>query len=146
MRHYILHILICCISALIATTGCNYASSGTFTDAPLAWSWAFGDSNPPQGVTVNHSQYWSSAHFTEEYIWYFDLTLDANAVELILNDADFRVDNHLESTTNYDSNAPQWFLPEGADGYTLYVSPSEPSFLIYLNPDTGRSFWTKTQL
>ena len=95
---------------------------------------------------MNHSQYWSSAHFTEEYIWYFDLTLDANAVELILNDADFRVDNHLESTTNYDSNAPQWFLPEGADGYTLYVSPSEPSFLIYLNPDTGRSFWTKTQL
>ncbi|MCA9111639.1 MAG: hypothetical protein KDA52_16920 [Planctomycetaceae bacterium] len=122
--------------------GCNYVSSGTYDDDPRTWTWAFGESEPPDGITINKSKYWSSAHFTAEYIWHFDLTLTDEAVTDLIANPDVK---RLDTPPDPDDagiERPVWFLPDGTDGYTAFQMDGEEEFVMYVNLETGRSFWS----
>ena len=138
-------ITILILTLCFVSVGCGYVSSGTWNDDDRAWNWAFGESIP-DGVTVNHSKYWSSAHFTSEYIWHFDLTLNAEAVKNIESDDDFKRLTLEMDKNRLGSDDPAWFLPNGSSGFDVYRSISNPDFKIYLNPITMRSYWTSMQL
>lgn len=137
--------LLLCI-AVMCSTGCGYASSGTWDDDDRIWVWAFDELQPPDGITVNHSRYWSSAHFTSEYIWHFDLTLDKAAIDRIKNDTDFQLIDADSVSLHTHHDGPGWFLPNGPSGFDVYRSSSNPAFTIYINPSAMRSYWTSSQL
>lgn len=131
---------------LIWVFGCNFGSSGTFDDDPRAWTWAFGEPKPSPGITVNKSRYWSSSHLTAEYIWHFDLTLSHDAIAELVSNPNVE---QLDAPPDVDDavmDRPSWFLPDGPEGYTGYEVSGANSFVIYLDRETGRSYWSAWQL
>ena len=134
------------IFVTLLSVGCNYSSSGTYIDDPRAWTWAFDKPRPSDGVTVNRSRYWSSSHFTAEYVWHFDLSLTDEAVAELLSNPDIERVDTAQSVDDLVLERPAWFLPDGESGYTAYRFNKSSSFVMYVNAETGRSFWYAWQL
>ena len=131
---------------LILLVGCNYWSSGTLDDDPRAWSLAFAESRPSLGITINKSRYWSSSHWSAEYIWHFDLTLTDDAIEEMLANSEVKRIDLPDNVDGVVLNRPRWFLPDGDTGYTAYTMSGAVGFIMYVNLETGRSYWTASQL
>jgi hypothetical protein len=117
-------------------TGCGPLVSGTWSDDPKNWKRAFGESRPPDGISIVHSWYMRTPHFTTEYAWFFQLELsDKMKKELVssselsklppLSLEDFR------SRTYHDR--PSWFSPQPLSAYDAYASKAERDFLILLS-------------
>ncbi len=47
-------------------------NAGLWEDDSKNWSRAF-HGDPPAGLTVVHSKYWESDHFTHKYIYFFEV-------------------------------------------------------------------------
>ena len=94
--------------------------------------WAESDPIPGK-VEVLNGQYWSSAHFTKEYIMYLEMkTIWA---------MEFAVENGLQRATTEPTlpkNAPVWFDPPknfevwtGSQGSLYFIDPESGHMYIY---------------
>lgn len=137
---FLLLLILCLVS------GCNYGLSGTFDNDSRAWLWAFGEPHPGPGASVINSRYWSSSHFTAEYIWHFELALSESAVEKLMSDDDLRRVEQAVVVKDVVVDRPSWFLPNGLDGYTVLVSISSPTFYVFVNQSTGQTYMSSWQL
>ena len=123
--------------------------SGTWSDDPKNWKRAFGESQPGEGISVIHSWYMRTPHFTAEFAWFFELKLDAKAKKEIVGSSDLtRISplsaEDLRSRIYHDP--PAWFAPDPLSAYDAYESKAERDFLILVEKSGGRSFWTRYQL
>lgn len=97
--------------------------------------WA--DAEPTADTQVLNGQYWSSSHFTKEYIMYLELRTPWAK--------DFPHDNGLERT-DYElqipTDAPAWFIPP--DGFEIWKGSQGSRY--FIDPETGHMFIYEVQL
>lgn len=95
---------------------------------------------PWEGIEVLNGQYWSSAHWSKEYILYMEVTVP---VKMAL---DFIEDNHLKTVNDevkFPKEAPNWFHPSSA--FKEYKAGSQGS-KYFINTETGHLFIYEVQL
>ena len=127
--------------------GCG--PSGTWSDDPKNWKRAFGEARPVEGVTVVHSWYMRTPHFTAEFAWFFELTLSDKVKRNLIESPGLRR-LPLFSTEDLKlrvfSDRPGWFKPEPLSDYDVFESTTDPGFFMLVQKSGGRSFWTRSQL
>jgi len=97
-------------------------------------------SAPWEGIEVLNGQYWSSAHWSKEYILYMEVTVP---VKMAL---DFIEDNQLETVEDevkFPEDAPDWFQP--LKTFKEYEAGSQGS-KYFINTATGHLFIYEVQL
>ena len=107
--------------------GSNNPDAGTWEDDTNNWYRAFNEAQPTN-LTVIHSKYWHSNHFTDEYIYFFEVNaapewrkeyLSKHNLSLIApsNAWSFRSSGHCDLT-------PVWFAPDPVDLYDVWDMPA----------------------
>jgi hypothetical protein len=135
--------------AAVLLVGCGPLVSGTWSEDPKNWRRAFHESLPADGITIVHSWYMRTPHFTAEYAWFFELQLADKLKGQITTNSDF---TKLPPLSQEDlrlriySDRPKWFTLEPLSAYDAYESKTERGFLIFVEKNGGRSFWTRYQL
>ena len=95
---------------LLATlTSCGFLYSGTWEDEDENWERAYGVALP-DSLTLTHSWYWRSPHFTMEYAFYFELKHSDALEELFLSYDDLV---KLDSTDYNNIWSYHWRAPWG---------------------------------
>jgi len=133
----------------LVLTGCGPLVSGTWSDDPKNWKRAFGESRPNDGISIVHSWYMRTPHFTAEFAWFFELELSEEAKkELITNSELTKLTNTAPEglRSRMYQNRPSWFLPEPLAAFDVFESKIHRDFLIFVAKVGGRSFWTSYQL
>ncbi|CAA6824281.1 MAG: Unknown protein [uncultured Aureispira sp.] len=95
---------------------------------------------PWEGIEVLNGQYWSSAHWSKEYILYMEVNVP---VKMAL---DFIKDNRLKITADevkFPEDAPDWFQP--LSSFKEYEAGSQGS-KYFINTATGHMFIYEVQL
>ena len=144
------HLVIRMRNVLIATALLLFAAcheSGTWVDDPRNFKRAWGV-NAPGAVQVVHSQYWRSAHFTREEVYYFQLRATSSYAEV------FAAENRLKPLRARDLGAfsfmqpkPAWFAPKPPSAYQIWGTGSEaPAGFVLLDRMTGDIFIHVAQL
>lgn len=120
--------------------------AGTWKDDPGNWRRAFGE-DPTQDVSVVHSYYWGSDHFTHECIYFFEVKAEPawreafirtrNCVPVASSNA-CCFDVHYEGT-------PDWFVPKPVQQYEVWDRPGHHGSL-WLNRTNGHFFFYGVQL
>ena len=134
-----------CTPVLILLSGCGYVMAGTWEDDPGNWSRAF-HSTMPTNVTVTHSKYWRSPHWSYESGYFFEVAanpalkehlLTRNKLRLVAGDEAAAIKQDIVS-----EHAPSWFAPNGAIDYEVWVDDgeSEDHFKILIDKKTGAIF------
>jgi len=109
--------------AFFAMRGDSSQHAGTWEDDTQNWYRAFKEQQPAQ-VKVIHSKYWRSNHFTEEYIYFFEVEATPDWRDAFLKNRgltqvpsttarSFRESEHLNGT-------PDWFAPEPVSLYDVW--------------------------
>ena len=134
----------------ILAAGCGYAMSGTWVDDPDNWSRAFQSTKPP-GVTVVHSQYWRSPHWTLEFAYFFEIAPNPTLKEQLFSKDKLRRMTGEEAAKAKDDNfgaAPAWFAPKAAIEYDIWVFEGEPArnFRILIDKKSGVVFLSDYQV
>ena len=129
--------------------GCGPLVSGTWSDDPKNWKRAFGESRPADGISIVHSWYMRTPHFTAEYAWFFQLELSDKMKKELVSNAEFSKLPPLSledfrSRTYHDR--PSWFSPQPLSAYDAYASKEERDFLILVEREGNRCFMTRYQL
>lgn len=97
--------------------------------------WAEGE--PGSSTEVLNGQYWSSSHFTKEYIMYLELRSSWAK--------DFPTENGLQRAVGpleIPKDAPDWFSP--SEDYDVWIG-SQGS-LYFIDPNSGHMFFHEVQL
>jgi hypothetical protein len=134
--------LVLSIAALLLV-GC---SNGTWNDDPDNWERAFGESRPADGITIVHSWYWRSPHFTAEYRWIFELRLTEDVKKEVTANPDFALLSEKDGLSRSLQSGPSWFAPEPRSAFDVYESKSEENFLMLVERIGARSFWSNYRL
>ena len=123
-------------------------NAGTWEDDPQNWNRAFGQ-DPPVGVSVVHSYYWESDHFTHEYIYFFEVKASQEWKEAFLKER--KVEPVAPSKAwsfryshNYD-DTPEWFAPDSVENYNVWDRPKYHGS-IWINKTSGHIHFYGVQL
>jgi hypothetical protein len=135
------------IIIVILVVACSYFNSGTWDDDEDNWSRAFGPARPSKGIEVIHSQYTRLAHWTTEYIWFFELTLSpATKADILANPAVKRVDlPDKKIIESIQKPQPPWFIPGELSDYDVYRDTAATDFLIFFKRGTDICYWCASQ-
>jgi len=130
--------------AALLLAGCGYVAAGTWEDDPDNWGRAFSSTKPPD-VRVVHSKYWRSPHFTYEYQYFFHMEgNDALWKQLSTDSGLARLDGDAatEAVSDFFSDKPNWFLPESAEAYEVWVFADQPEshFKAFVHRRSGDLF------
>ena len=109
--------------AFFAAQADGIRNAGTWEDDPQNWYRAF-KTNQPVEVKVVHSKYWRSNHFTEEFIYYFEIGATSEWRDSFLKGRgltevspsvarSFRTNHHSGGT-------PDWFAPDPVGLYGVW--------------------------
>ena len=129
--------------------GCGPFVSGTWSDDPKNWKRAFSESRPNDGISIVHSWYMRTPHFTAEFAWFFELEVTESVKKELISNPE------LSKLTNVSSedlrsriyqDRPTWFSPEPLSAYDIYESKMDRSFIMFIEKSGRRSFWTRYQL
>ena len=98
--------------------------AGTWHDDPQNWHRAFGE-DPPAEVSVVHSYYWGSDHFTHEYIYFFEVQAPAAWREAFIKNRNAEpVDpSHACCFEVHYEGTPEWFVPDLVENYNVWDRP-----------------------
>lgn len=100
--------------------------SGTYEDDPMNWSRAFNGQVCPKEVTVNHSRYTRSPHFTYEAEYFFELKLPESFLKEWITGQKL-----VQTTPTQDNNrsdgSPPWFRPKSHSSYDMWL-PQDDSW------------------
>tara|TARA_R100000951_G_C2630931_1_gene177627 strand:- start:547 stop:969 length:423 start_codon:yes stop_codon:yes gene_type:complete len=136
------HFLFCSILFLFVTKvsfgqdkeGVHYGANETFK------YWA--GEEPWEGIDVKNGQYWSSAHFTKEYIMYMEVIVPKDMALSFVND-EYNKLELVEGKINLPDDKPDWFKPP--KDFKVYKRGSQGS-LYFIDLDTGYMFIYEIQL
>jgi len=130
------------VIAAVLTSACH--RSGTWNDDPKNWQRAF-DERTPTNITVVHSRYWRSAHWTMEYAYFFEATGGVRS-ELLSDTNLVRLDANAQM--RFFDPKPEWFAPKPVNEYEVYGYTNDPPsrFRLLLDKKDGRAFFTDFQL
>jgi hypothetical protein len=135
--------------ALLAA-GCGYVMAGTWVDDPGNWSRAFHSTKPPD-VTVVHSKYSRSPHFTFEFEYFFEIAPNTKLKEQLFSENKLRRLAGVEATkakANVFGAVPAWFAPKAAGEYDTWVLEGEPNrnFKVLIDRTSGVMFLSDYQV
>jgi hypothetical protein len=135
---------------LLALVGCGYFVGGTWEDDPQNWSRAFSSTKPPD-VTVIHSRYWRSRHWTYEFQYFFEIASNIKLKEQLFDKNKLRQVTGDEATKikkNVFGGAPSWFAPKSVTEYEVWVFADEPNsnFKILVDKKSGVMFLNDYQV
>jgi len=134
---------------LLVLTSCGYFLSGSWSNDPENWGRAFGEAKPASGISVIHSWYMRSPHFTAEYAWFFELRLSEKVKKELISKPEFTRLNNITLNTlrrRTYQDPPRWFLPQPLSAFEVYESKNDNNFLVFVEKNGNRSFWTCFQL
>jgi len=98
--------------------------AGTWEDDPKNWHRAFGE-DPPEDVSVVHSYYWGSDHFTHEFIFFFEVKASATWREAFIESRNAQpvvTSSARRFGVHYDGT-PEWFVPGQVEQYHVWDRP-----------------------
>lgn len=99
-------------------------NAGTWLDDSGNWKRAFGKA-PPVDLTVVHSYYWESDHFTTEFIYFFEVKAPAAWRNTFLAErgvGPVSPTNARGFEVGYDET-PAWFVPPPVTDYDVWDRP-----------------------
>lgn len=116
------------------------ACGGTWVDDPQNFKRVF-SFDKPQDVTVLHSYYWKSAHWTTEYRYYIALRGSRKF-------ADGLTDQSLMTPVSRDpakiescgSDKPNWFLPKTLSNYKAWIPKTDAGYRVFVDKEDGSLF------
>ncbi len=114
--------------------GMHYGAKETFK------YWA--GEEPWEGIDVRNGQYWSSSHFTKEYIMYMEVIVPIEMALSFINDKYNRLEL-VDEEVKFPSDAPEWFQPP--TNYKEYKGGNQGS-KYFINTETGHMFMYEIQL
>lgn len=114
--------------------GMHYGAKETFK------YWA--GEEPWEGIDVKNGQYWSSAHFTKEYIMYMEVIVPKEMALNFIND-DYNKLELIEGQVNLPDDAPKWFKPP--KDFKIYKRGHQGS-LYFIDTDSGYMFMYEVKL
>ena len=119
------------------------ARSGFWNDDPRNWQRAFGE-DTPKGVSVVHSQYWRTAHFSYEAGWYFELKVSPERRRKLVQSNLVPVEI-LESTKMDEPcpDPPRWFVPKPLLSYQVWRSDGR--YRLFVDRATSEAFVSDCQ-
>ena len=121
--------------ALLVMTGCG----GTWVDDGKNFGRVFGFEKPGD-VTVLHSFYWKSSHWSTEYRYFIALQPSTKFVEGLTHPS-FSIpvvpdERLLESC----GEKPQWFLPKPLANYEAWKPKTDDRYRIFRDKSEGTLF------
>lgn len=124
--------------------GCGSFMTGTWEDDPGSWNRAFRSTKPPD-VTVVHSKYWRSAHWTYEFEYFFEIAPNTKLKEQLFANNKLRKVSGDEATKikkDVFGDVPSWFAPKAVTEYGVWVFEDEPdrNFKILIDKMSGVMF------
>lgn len=136
------------ILAAIFLTGCH--ESGTWKDDKRNWQRIFRVAKPDD-ITVVHSWFWRSPHFTYEYEYYLQVKQHADFQKrlLAMNPMTETVDEKaLGKASAWSQRRPDWFAPKPISQYQVWVYSNAPNsnFRVLIDRATGDLFISDHQL
>ena len=90
-------------------------------------------------MKVLNGQYWSSPHFTKEYIMYLELIGPKKLIQRFPNDNRLTIS---DKKVSLPKDAPSWFQPP--KDYEIWLG--KQGSLYFINPTTGHAFFYEVQL
>jgi hypothetical protein len=133
-------------SALIVISSLVLVScGGKWDDDADNWSRAFNGQTRPADVTIVHSRYCRSPHFTYEAYYYFELTASKAFLDAWLKGL-------VQETPSKDNlglllDRPNWFLPKTIESYDMWRIADNTNcyFRIFRDKSTGAIFATDSE-
>jgi hypothetical protein len=122
--------------------------AGTWEDDPKNWYRAFNEEQPAE-IKVVHSKYWKSNHFTDEFIYFFEVQAMPKWKEAFLRKRNFELVSTSSArsfrTNNHSDITPDWFAPDPVDKYDVWDTAG--SFgSVWINKTNGHMFFYDVQL
>jgi len=105
-----------------AVGACGYFRSGTWTDDPDNFARAWGYSKP-NDVTMIHSWYWRSAHFTREESYFFQFRWHEELFTQLVEANRLQAVNPVrgaKTERQFCFQRPAWFAPDPDDAYEIW--------------------------
>jgi|SRR3954466_6996366 len=135
------------IIAMTALTACH--ESGTWVDDPRNFE-RFFSIKKPDDLTVAHSHYSRSPHFTLEYDAYLQIRSNASFKKTILS---LPLQNVTDTNTVRDlrvrtPSSIEWFAPKPLDHYEIWTSTNygrTSFYCILIDKESGDMFFTDGQ-
>jgi hypothetical protein len=130
--------------------GCGYVKAGTWEDDPGNWNRALQSTKPPD-VTVIHSKYWRSPHWSYEFEYYFEIGPNVKLKEQLFGKNKLQRVNGDEAAKvrkNVFGDVPPWFAPKNVTEYEIWVFEGEPNinFKILIDKKSGVMFLNDYQV
>ncbi len=134
------------VAALLV--GCH--ESGTWKDDGRNWKRIFRVPKPAD-ITVVHSWFWRSPHFTYEYEYYFQVQKHGDLQKRLLTMNPMKQlteDGELRKAAAWSQNRPTWFVPKPISHYQVWVYSNGPSsdFRLLIDREPGDLFLSDRQL
>ena len=139
-------VLVILLSFLLV--GCH--ESGTWKDDARNWKRIFRVAKP-NDITVVHSWFWRSPHFTYEYEYYIQIQKHADLQKRLMTMNSMRQlkqEKDLQDAAIWSQNRPSWFAPKSIDRYEVWVysNVEQSRFRLLIDRETGDLFLSDTQL
>jgi len=142
---------IACINSPLGMMAMLHAQSkldaGTWEDDPQNWHLAFGE-DPPDSVSVVHSKYWGSDHFTHEYIFFFEVKAAPEWQESFLHKRGLELvapSNAWGFQRSCTDLTPDWFAPDPVEQYEVWDRPKYHGS-VWINKTNGHMHFYGVQL
>jgi hypothetical protein len=121
--------------ALWIVAGCG----GTWVDDERNFKRVF-DFNKPQDVTVVHSYYWKSSHWSTEYRYFIALRAPLRFVERLTDAKLMTPKSPDEAMVSSCGDRPQWFLTEPLTNYEAWIPKSDDRYRVFRDKTDGIVF------
>ena len=138
------------IGSFLLFSGCGYFLAGEWEDDPDNWRRAFQSEQPPD-VSVVHSWYWRSPHWSDEFQYFFEVVLTAELEEQLFTENRLRQlvgEEAAAAKGRYFVQPPAWFAPKSVSEYEVWVFADEPrrNFTVFIDKASGNLFLTDYQV
>lgn len=155
MKRLVAMILMSALASFQAA--CGYFAAGEWEDDPGNWGRAWGYAKPDD-VTMVHSWYWRSPHWTREEAYFFQFRWHQELFdELVARNGMVRSkfgSGDPIKDASYCRDKPSWFAPKSGSSYDLWHCPSTtgtpawvpPSCLLFRDNETNELFVYACQL
>jgi len=135
------------LGLLLCLLGC---SSGTWENDSGNWERAF-QTQKPDDVTVLHSKYWRSPHWSYEFEYFFEIEQNDKLKEQLFTQnklVKLKGKAAEEAKKKSFGESPKWFAPEAVDNYEVWVYKDDTgsNFRVFVEKSTGNLFLTDYQV
>jgi hypothetical protein len=127
-------LVVSCLTLWIAA-GCG----GTWVDDDRNFKRVF-DFDKPQDVTVVHSYYWKSSHWSTEYRYFIALRPPLRFVERLTDAKLMTPESPDEAMVSSCGDRPQWFLTEPLTNYQAWIPKSDDRYRVFRDKTDGTVF------